>query len=282
VPRSNVDIFQFLDYRTYLRAFYDAEKASSSTFSYRAFSMRAGLASPNHLKRIMDGERSLQGELVERYATVLGLGPSQRRYFEALVAFTDATDSQKREDAYRVLRSFRQYQDAHQLDERHAAYHESWYIPAVRELASRPGFRADPKWLARQLRPRITVREARQALDTLLTLGLLHEVDGKLQKADAVITTGAQTRGAHITRYHRVMLERASQAIDEFPASERDLSALTCCVDAGSLPVFRAMIADFRRQCVALAEQSRRPARVIQLNIQLFPLSDEGDAEDAR
>ena len=66
MPRSNVDIFQFLDYRTYLRAFYDAEKASSSTFSYRAFSMRAGLASPNHLKRIMDGERSLQGELDAR------------------------------------------------------------------------------------------------------------------------------------------------------------------------------------------------------------------------
>lgn len=282
MPRSNVDIFQFLDYRTYLRAFYDAEKGASPTFSYRAFSMRADLASPNHLKRIIDGDRSLQGEMVERYAKVLGLGPSQRRYFAALVTFTDATDSQQREDAYRVLRSFRQYQDAHQLDERHAAYHESWYIPAIRELTSRPDFRADPKWLARQLRPRVTVREARSALDTLVELGLLREVDGRLVRADAVITTGPQTRGAHITRYHRVMLERASQAIDEFPASDRDLSALTCCVDAGTLPVLRAMIADFRRQCVALAEQSRRPAQVIQLNIQLFPLSDEGDKEEKR
>ena len=71
MPRSNVDIFQFLDYRTYLRAFYDAEKAASSSFSFRAFSMRAGVASPNHLKRIMDGERSLKGDLVERYAKVL-------------------------------------------------------------------------------------------------------------------------------------------------------------------------------------------------------------------
>jgi len=41
------------------------------------------------------------------------------------------------------------------------------------------------------------------------------------------------------------------------------------------------MIADFRRQCVAVAEQSRRPARVIQLNIQLFPLTDDGAAEAA-
>ncbi|MCA9577642.1 MAG: TIGR02147 family protein [Polyangiales bacterium] len=277
MPRSNVDIFQFLDYRTYLRAFYDAEKAAAPTFSFRAFSMRAGVASPNHLKRIMDGERSLKGELVERYAKVLGLGPSERRYFEALVSFTDAADSRQREEAYRVLRSFRQYQEAHQLDERHAAYHESWYIPAIRELAGRHDFRDDPRWVARQLRPRIRVKEARDALVTLEELGLLQRVDGALTKVDAVLTTGAQTRGAHITRYHRVMLECASQAIDEFPASERDLSALTCCVDEATLPVLRAMIADFRRQCVAVAEQSRRPARVVQLNIQLFPLSETAE-----
>ncbi|MCA9537045.1 MAG: TIGR02147 family protein [Myxococcales bacterium] len=281
MPRSNVDIFQFLDYRTYLRAFYDAEKAASSSFSFRAFSMRAGVASPNHLKRIMDGERSLKGDLVERYAKVLGLGPSERRYFEALVTFTDSRDSRQRDEAYRVLRSFRQYQDAHQLDERHAAYHESWYIPAIRELAARRDFRSDARWVARQLRPRISLREARQALETLTALGLLQEKEGTLTKVDAVLTTGAQTRGAHITRYHRVMLERASAAIDEFPATERDLSAITCCVDEGTLPVLRAMIADFRRQCVAVAEQSRSPTRVVQLNMQLFPLSDAAAREEA-
>ncbi len=276
MPRSHVDIFQFLDYRTYLRAFYDAEKHASRTFSYRAFSMRVGVSSPNHLKRIMDGERSLRGELVERYAKALGLSQSERRYFAALVQFTDAGDSKQREQAYRVLRSFRQYQDAHQLDESHAAYHESWYIPAVRELASRHGFRADPAWIAAQVRPKIKVREARAALETLFALGLLSEVDGEVVKADAVLTTGAQTRGAHITRYHRVMLERASACIDEFPAAERDLSAITCCVDADSLPAFREMIADFRRQCVAFAEQSKRPRQVLQLNIQLFPLTNDG------
>ena len=77
------------------------------------------------------------------------------------------------------------------------------------------------------------------------------------------------------------MLERASAAIDEFPATERDLSAITCCVDEGTLPVLRAMIADFRRQCVAVAEQSRSPTRVVQLNMQLFPLSDAAAREEA-
>lgn len=274
MPRSQVDIFQFLDYRTFLRAFYDAEKAESDGFSYRAFSLRAGLSSPNHLKRIIDGDRSLRGEMIDRYAKALDLGPSQRRYFRALVQFTDAKDSRRREMAYRILRSFQQYQEAHQLDERHAAYHGKWFIPAIRELSSSPAFQADPAWIAAQMRPKITKKQAQHALDVLFDLGLLERAgDGSITRADAVVTTGNQTFGTHITRYHRTMLEQASDSIDTFGPELRDLTSVTACVDADRIHEFKAMIADFRRQCVAAAEQSERPRQVVQINIQLFPLT---------
>ena len=277
MPRSQIDIFQFLDYRTYLRAFYDAEKVASETFSYRAFSMRVGVSSPNHLKRIIDGDRRLRGEIIDRYAKALGLDAGRTRYFRALVQFTDATDSRRREAAYRILRSFRQYQEAHRLDDRHAAYHARWYIPAIRELANHRGFRADPSWIGARLRPKVPRREIEEALSVLFELGLLVREgkgrDAAVKRVDAVVTTGAQTFGTHITRYHRTMLEQASASIDEFGPTERDLTSLTSCVDAGSIPAFKELIADFRRQCVAKAEQSRDPKQVIQINIQLFPLT---------
>ncbi len=281
MPRSRVDIFQFLDYRTYLRAFYDAEKAAAETFSYRAFSMRVGLSSPNHLKRIIDGDRRLRGEMVDRYAKALALDPSRTRYFRALVQFTDATDSKRREAAYRVLRSFRQYQEAHRLDDRHAAYHGQWFVPAIRELAGRRGFRAEAAWVAEQLRPSISVKQAEDALELLFELELLEKdpKSGRVRRTERVVTTGPQTWGAHITRYHRTMMERASASLDEFGPNERDLTSVTSCVDAGSIARFKELIADFRRQCVAEAEQSVNPAQVIQINIQLFPLTGDGRGE---
>lgn len=54
-----------------------------------------------------------------------------------------------------------------------AAYHSTGYLPAIRELVLSPSFREDPEWIASTLRPPIKPIEARQALDTLLELGLL-------------------------------------------------------------------------------------------------------------
>jgi uncharacterized protein (TIGR02147 family) len=57
---SPVDVYRYLDYRAFLRDFYEAKKAKSRTFSYRAFSKRAGVASPNYLKLVIEGQRSLR------------------------------------------------------------------------------------------------------------------------------------------------------------------------------------------------------------------------------
>lgn len=266
-------MFEFLDYRAYLRAFYEAEKAASPTFSHRAFSLRAGVKAPNHLMRIMDGTRSLRDDMVERYAKALRLNSSESEYFRHLVRFTDAKSSKDRELSYQRIRSFHQYRQAHQLDDRQAEYFEHWYIPAIRELIARPDFRSDPAWIAKQLRPAITVAQAKKAVETLLALGLVQQSGKKLLRLDRVVSTGPQTLGTHMVRYHRGMLERASAAIDEFRANERDLTSVTCCVDARAVEELREMIAELRRRCVARTESSPNPQVVVQLNIQLFPLS---------
>ncbi len=273
VPRSHTNIFEFQDYREYLKAFYRAEKEASSTFSYRAFSQRAGLSSPNHLKRIIDGERSLTAPIIARYAKVLRLTKNEGAYLEALVEFTDAANNRARDDAYRKLLAFRQYQQAHHLDSRQAEYHALWYVPAIRELARRADFENNPAWVAERLRPKISIAEAKAALRTLFELGLLTEERGRVVQTDAVVTTRDVTRDAQLGRFHRQMLEHAARSIDHFPASDRDISCLTCCFDAGVIDELKARAAEFRRELIALSEASKTPAQVMQINLQIFPLS---------
>ena len=56
------DVFDYLDYRAYLRDYYAYAKSARRGFSHRTFSRRAGLGSPNHLKRVMEGRQNGQPE----------------------------------------------------------------------------------------------------------------------------------------------------------------------------------------------------------------------------
>src|SRR5690606_12170897 len=196
-------------------------------------------------------------------------------YFVDLVAFNQATTSSERNAAYDRLKSHRRYRDAHRLELAHADYHATWYLPAIRELAARPDFTPDPVRIARCLRPRITEAEAERALRVLQDLELLVPgPDGRLVQADALVSTGPETRGLHIGNYHRMMMKRAAASIDEVPPDQRDISSLTLCLGPEKLAELKVRVQRFRRELLELSAEEADPKDVIQLNFQLFPLTD--------
>ncbi len=271
---ASVNVFQYTDYRAALRDLYAAKKALGHGFSYRAFSRRAGLRSTNFLKLVMDGKRNLSGDAARRFAYALGLTGAASDYFCELVSYNQASDSRERARCHERLVRLRPERALRELGAHQAAYHASWYIPAIRELVARPDFREDPAWIARTLVPRITANKARDGLVTLLSLGLLiRDQKGKLAVADPLITTGLEPLGHHVAEYHRAMLQRASESIDLFSRELREIGSLTLCIDENMLPVLKARLQAFRREILQDAERVGTPQRVVQLNFQLFPLS---------
>lgn len=272
------NVFDYLAYRAFLRDHYTFQKARGRGFSYRAFSRRAGLRSPNYLKLVIDGERNLTSEMAGRFAKACGLDGQSASYFTELVGFNQARSADERNAAYERLTGFKRYRQAHRLDLAHAAYHSTWYLPAIREMAVRSDFRSDPAWIAARLRPPIASVDARRALDTLQSLGLLvPDEDGQLRQGDALVTTGPETASLHIGNYHRTMMERAAASIDEVPAKERDISSLTLCVSVEGARRLKERIARFRRELLELSELEDDPREVVQVNFQLFPLTDCGE-----
>lgn len=267
------DVFAYLDVRSYLRDVYDYRKEYGRGFSYRAFSRRAGLRTPNHLKRIIDGDRTLTPEMALRYAGALGLTGDAIAYFCDLAAFGRASTLEERNAAYERLTGYRSYKRAHHTDSVHAEYYSKWYIPAIRELLLRADFEEDPGWIGSQLVPPIRPSEAQQALATLTELGLVERKDGKLVQCDRVVTTGPETRGLHIRNYHRGMMDQAMQSMDLVPPAERDISSLTACVRQETLLLIKERVQAFRKELIALVSADPDGDRVVQLNFQLFPLS---------
>ena len=112
---ASVHVFEYLDYRQYLKDFYAAQKAKSSAFSHRSFSRRAGLRSSNYLSLVMKGERDLSSEMAPRFAKACGLVKSEADFFCDLVAYGQAKTTDEKQRWHERLARFRKFRDAHRL-----------------------------------------------------------------------------------------------------------------------------------------------------------------------
>jgi uncharacterized protein (TIGR02147 family) len=86
----------------------------------------------------------------------------------------------------------------------------------------------------------------------------------------------------HIRNYHAEMMRRATAAMELIPAAERDISSLTLCVGQAGLGLIKRRIQELRRELLALTESEPDPVQVVQVNFQLFPLSETLTKERAR
>lgn len=272
--RALLDVFAYRDYRAFLGAYYERRKAQKEGFSYAEFSQAVGLRSANYLKLVIDGERNLTPELAHRFGEACGLAGDALAYFCTLVAFNQAKTAGDRELQYSKLQSFKRFRATHRLDAAQSAYHSEWYIPAIYELCARHDFDEDPHWIARAMLPPISPKKAAEALSVLIQLGLLvRDESGRLVQADAVVETTDGPLGHHVVQFHRVMMQRAAEAIDRVPREEREIGALTLCISETRMRELKAELEAVRERLLARFMRDENPERVVQVNIQMFPLS---------
>ena len=125
--------------------------------------------------------------------------------------------------------------------------------------------------------------QAEQAISTLLRLALLtRDARGALQQVVPTVSTESETRWVHLADFHRDMIGHAASAIDRLPRSQRDITALTLCVDEGGFARVCEAIARLRRELLQDTEQTSQPRQVIQVNFQVYPLTCPVNATNGR
>jgi uncharacterized protein (TIGR02147 family) len=276
-----VNVFDFLDYRAYLRAYYEAAKRRPAGFSFRTFSKQAGLKSPNFFKLVIDGDRNLGKETVPKFADALGLAGDAREFFADLVAFEQARDSTEKNRVFERIAASRRFRSARRIDGMLHDYLSHWYHPVIRELVQRADFHPDPKWIAESLRPEVTPKQAAHSLALLLELGLVHhDADsGRFELREPTLTTEHEVTALGAANFHKQMLQRAVDSIDTVPSAWRDLAALTVCVSPKLAAEVKRRIHQFREAMTALCDTETEGKVVYQLNLQWFPLSRTDEAE---
>lgn len=268
-------VFEYDDYRRFLGDAYSYYKANFSQFSFRYFAKRAGMASPNFLKLVIEGKRNLSLDSVPRFSEAFKLSKPESEFFAHLVAFNQAKSSAERGEAARLMIQSKGFLKIHPLQQAEYAYYANWYYIPIRELASFAEFKEDPAWIAGKISPRIAPVQAAQALADLESLGLLRRSsEGRLVQAQKSVTTGNEVTSSAVTRYHKDMLGLAADSIDRVPRERREISAACVPVSKKTAVKMKKMIQDFRLELLTLAGEDNEPETIYQLGIQLFPLSD--------
>lgn len=274
-------LFTTLDHRAWLGAWLEWKQRVNPRYSHRAFARAAGLSNPSLLHLVIKGERNITKRSLPGFLKALSLEGDEAAHFELLVALDRARSPDERNAIFDRIRATQSFRAANQLHAASFDYLSDWTLPAIRELAGAPGFRHDAAWVAEQLNPRITEARARRSLQLLEELGMVTpDGDGSATQHDVAIVTPHEVWGLAIFNYHRQMIDRASEALETVDAADRHYGAVTVRVPRARIAALKDEVARFQEHVLALCDDAPDGDTVMQLNLQLFPLTRTGPCDD--
>lgn len=270
------DLFASLDYREFLRDYYQARKEVHGYFSLRYFGNKVGMDS-SFLVRVFQGKNHITEDTTQHIAKLLQMTPRETQYFETLVAFTKAKNDAQAKVFFEQLQKIRGVGYV-QIEDSRIGYFEHWSLPAMRSLLDYYKFDGDFSHLAAQFQPAITEDQAKRAFFLLMELGMLRRSENEGQITYEVIDnhlhSGHRWTDRSIQDYQKQTLELAMRALEHVPKPLRDISTVTMNISGEDLGDIRNLIDEFQQNLAKLVEASPRSDRVMQLNLQLFPLTE--------
>lgn len=277
-----MDVFEYTDYRIFLRDYYTEKKNKDRGYSYRVFANKAKLASPNYLKLVIDGSRRITTNNLPQFLRGLGLKGSEELYFKNLVLFQEAKDQESKIHHERELGRLRdrRVRVTQQITEDRNEFLSSWHHMAIREMVELKDFRADPDWIARRLGNKTTAAQVKDSLELQKRLGFIVEKEGRLVMDEPLITTVDEVHDDVIRGLHRQFIQRGVEALDEISLLEREVRALTIALPKERVVEFKTAIKRFIEEMNRRFTRDEAKDEVYQLNVNFFPFTkDSGKRE---
>ncbi len=266
-------IFNYIDYRKYLKDFYEYSKSTKKYFSYRFFALKAGLNSPILLKMVMDGKRNLSRKSINQFIKGIGLKEKEAVFFRNLVLFNQAKSAIEKYEFYSLLQSLQKLVPQHLMEEDHFEYFDKWYYSVIREGICQHHYKDDWEKIASCVIPKITPTQARQAVEWLLKNGFIRKTkDGGYEQVQKAITTKSEVNSLIVRNFNRKMIKLAESSLDAIDVKNRYATGITVGLTRESYDIIIAEIEAFRNRIVQIADSLERPDSVFQVNMQLFPL----------
>lgn len=269
----------YLSYREYLRDYFTARKEADPKFSHRFFAQRAGFTSTALVPLLIQGKRNLTPLYMDGFIRALGLDLRLASYFRTLVEFTHAKTDQERIALENELRKFR-VKGPTRVETASLRFYESWVNVALHQALSCLDVKTDLAPVRDFLEPKPSLDELRRSLQLLRELELVRKDKNGFWKPSEQNLLADVSIGPWVIRaFRNQMMDLGRNAHDRFAAGRSKHVTETLALSSEAAGRIRKRLEAFRQEAVAIALSDALPAReLLQLNIQLFPLSGDSTA----
>ena len=270
-------IFEYLDYREFLRDYYQSKKAANPAFSLRAFSDKIGFKAKDFISRVMQGDKNLSTQSIQKIVTGLKFGKREASFFEDLVWFNQAETMDEKNSWFQKMQNelkiVRFTEGQHQLAFYQYQVYSHWRHLVVRSLIGMYGFHGDFTSLAKSVHPTITIEEAKESVELLAKCNLVKKNDdGSYELVNKDITTGDRTSKIALRGFHQHCLALGAESIDRDPPTMRNISGLTLGISQAGYEKIVERMSAFRKEIAQIANEDKDADKVYQMQLLLFPI----------
>jgi uncharacterized protein (TIGR02147 family) len=277
---------EYMDFRKFLSDWYNYKRVLSKNdlrpYNYGMFSAAADIKSPNYLKMIIEAHRNLSEEMIVKFARALGFNKEQGEEFRLLVLFGQASDPAERNFFLKELSDFRVQSQLRsgQIDRKVWEKIPNWITWILYAMMDQDGVEFRPEKLRELLRGKASESEIEDSLKTLINSGEIvkDELTGQLRKARNLIDTPDEIPVALVRKLQSQLMYLGLESLFQDSPADREFGSLTLSLTKSEFDELKFKLRQMRKQINkdnSIKRMSTRGDRVYQLNLQLFPVTDQ-------
>lgn len=267
------NIFQFHDYRMFLKEWFAYRKGKEKGFSLRSLAGQAGVAT-GYLPMVLNGKRALSDSALKSLLPYLGLSPNETSFFENMVVLGTSDSNVERVSALDRMKRFGEFKRQNPNETEAYEYLTHWYFVAIREMATLKDFKLDPQWIQENLTFPLTLTEIKAALNFLIKNSyIVVNPDGTVQPPTKYLDCSGGIYRVALADFHREIYSLAVRSIESTPSEEREIQGQTFAISSGDVDKAKEILREALEKIRSLGQKQAQAELVYHFEMALFPMT---------
>lgn len=269
-----MNVFEFDNYRTYLKSELAEKISRNPNYSLRSMARNLGIASST-LSEVINGRANLSVNNARKIAGALNLEKNQTNYFCDLVQLNSETDPETRELLVeRIEKLYPKAKASTDLTLEVFKQMSEWYHMAILEMPYLKNFTLNPTNVAQALG--ISKPQAELALERLLKLGFFElDAKGNYQRCHPDLKVQSEIKNTAMRKYYTQMLEKIAVSLEKQTPKERLSGYINMPIDTKALPEIDVAIDNFFNEVIRISNRHKNKTKTYHLSLHFINLMKE-------
>jgi uncharacterized protein (TIGR02147 family) len=275
---EKLNIYEYLDYRSFLKDYYKYMKSQNVGFSYRFFAKIAKLKTENYLKLVIDRKIHLSNKIRRKFAKACNFNVEEKEFFYLLIDFARSKDFKKKNQIFKRISKRIKFINQKKIGIDQYKILSKWYYLVVRSLISIKGIDNDIKSLSKIMNGYLTPAQIKESIELLLDLNFIRENENGYELCDRNIIAEDDAQADAIRNFHSQMIPIGALAVKKNDVNEREIRAITLGLTKINAKEVKTLIRNFYKDLVSYLSQEneiKTAEEVWQLNFQFFKFTKE-------